>query len=57
MHTQAHWCQIHNVDYEDFCVLCSGTRHLHKKLKAFFWVILVLAFLAAFFIYNLKLLS
>lgn len=50
-------CHVHNVDYDDFCVLCSGPPHLHKKLKAFFWLALVLAFLAAFFIYNLKLFS
>ena len=57
MHTQSHWCHVHNVDYEDYCVLCSGTPLLHPKLKAFLWVLLVLALLAAFFIYNLKLFS
>ena len=57
MHTQSHWCHVHNVDYEDFCVLCSGTPLLHPKLKAFLWVLLVLALLAAFFIYNLNLFS
>ena len=53
MHTHTHMCHIHNVEYEDFCVLCSGPPHLHPKLKAFLWVVLVLAFLAAFLIYNL----
>ncbi len=47
-------CRVHDVDYEDFCVLCSGTPQPHKKLKAFLWVLVVLAFLAAFFIYTLK---
>ena len=49
-------CRVHNVDYEDFCVLCSGPTNQHKKLKAFFWIALVLASLVAIFIYNFKLL-
>ncbi len=52
-----HKCRTHNVDYEDFCVLCSGTPLLHKKLKAFVWLALLLAFLTAFFIYTFKLFS
>ncbi len=51
-----HRCRVHNVDYEDFCVLCSGPPNLHKKLKTSIWLALVLAFLAAFFIYTFKLL-
>jgi len=50
-------CRVHDVDYEDFCVLCSGTPQPHKKRNAILWVLVVLAFLAAFFIYNLVFLS
>ncbi len=57
MISEMHRCRIHDVDYDDFCVLCSGTPQPHKKLKAFIWVLVVLAFLAAFFIYNLVFLS
>jgi hypothetical protein len=50
-----HKCRVHNVDYEDFCVLCSGPPHLHKKLKYFFWLALVTIIMVLVFFASMKL--